>query len=555
MLLLPLSAPPRLRSSASPPNLLLALVSLSALLVTGPARADESATCSTDEATAAYRAGFAAQTARDADRALGEYRRCLELEPDCLACNYEIGWSYWTRGAWDATVTAWSRTLELDPAHADAKTWLASAKDQLRRTKSPGSDSLRVPMETASAPEKAPVQLTLIARFQNYRAEPTGEGDHYDKDIYSPKSVRFTEDGAKAYVNSLEGFRTPVYDTASLTKTGVIQHRFTSETSDLFGGETTAFDYVFYKKHSSGDVNRFNGKPVESALSHGGKFLWIPYYRRDWDGGGTSPSAVAIIDVATDTIVRVMPTGPIPKYVSASPDGNWVAITHWGNNTVALIDVSSGDPATFAYRPEQLVVEKKLSQAGLAGEDRDKACGYCLRGTVFTPDSKTLLVSRMGGGGIAGFDTDSGAYLGTVLGMKPTPRHLVVSEDGSTLFLSSNISGYVSRIELSLVVDALRGSEGRRVNVEGWLAVYVGVGARTLSTGPGDRYLFSAVNSTAEVVVIDTATMNIVSRVRTDSYTVGLAVSPDGSQVWTTSQGRKGGGGNSVCVYRVEYTQ
>lgn len=547
-----LSAPPLLPSSAS----LLAVLAGLLLAMPAPARADQTSSClASEEATAAYRAGFSAQTARDADAALSHYRRCLELAPDCLACNYEIGWSYWSRGAWDATVTAWTRTLELDPTHEDAKTWLTQAKDQQRRSKSPSTDSLRIPMETTSKPEKSPVQLTLVARFQNYKAEPTGEGDTYDKDIYSPKSARFSADGAKVYVNSLEGFRTPVYDTATLTKTGVIEHRFTAEESALFAGQSTIYDYKYYKSHSSGDVNRFNGKPVESTLSHGGKYLWIPYYRRDWDGGGTSPSAVAIIEVATDTIVRVMPTGPIPKYVSASPDGNWLAVTHWGNNSVAMIDVSSGDPATFEYKGPQLVVEKRLSQVGLQGEDRDKACGYCLRGTVFTPDSKTLLVSRMGGGGIAGFDVASGEYLGTVLGMKPTPRHLVVSEDGSTLFLSSNVSGYVSRIELALVVDALRAAGGSRVDVAGWKAVYVGTGARTISTGPGDRYIFSAVNGAAEIVVIDAATMNIVSRVRTDSYTVGLAVSPDGTQVWTTSQGRKGAGGNSVCVYAVEYVQ
>ena len=45
--------------------------------------------------------------------------------------------------------------------------------------------------------------------------------------------------------------------------------------------------------------------------------------------------------------------------------------------------------------------------------------------------------------------------------------------------------------------------------------------------------------------------MKVVSRIRADSYTVGLAVSPDGRQVWTTSQGKRGKGGNSVCVYRV----
>jgi DNA-binding beta-propeller fold protein YncE len=33
---------------------------------------------------------------------------------------------------------------------------------------------------------------------------------------------------------------------------------------------------------------------------------------------------------------------------------------------------------------------------------------------------------------------------------------------------------------------------------------------------------------------------------------VGLAVSPDGAEVWVTSQGKSGQGGNSVCVIEVQ---
>lgn len=531
----------------------LPLALLLALLLPDLAAAQADGTCAAEEATAAFRAGFEAQKKRDSSAALQHYSRCLELEPDCLVCNYEIGWAYWTRGAWNSTVTAWERTLELAPDHADAKEWLVQAKDNRQRAKSPSSTSLQVPIGTISKPQVAPVRLELTSRFQHYRASPSSEADHWDEDIYSPKSARFLPDGSKVYINSLEGFRTVVYDPSKPEKIAVIKHRFGADDSELFAGLTTVFDYPFYKRHSSGDVNRFNGKPVESETSHGGRYLWIPYYRRDWDGGATSPSAVAIIDTSTDTIVRVMPTGPIPKYVEASPDDKWLAVTHWGDNTVGLIDISSGDPATFAYRDERLVVERVLSQAGLAGDDRDKSCGYCLRGTVFTPDSETLLVARMGGGGVAGFDVESGAYLGTVLGMKPTPRHLAIGPKGETLFLSSNVSGNVSRIELSAVVDALRAAEGKRVQLEGWRSVYVGSGARTIDLAPDGRYIFAAINRASEIVVIDAETMEVISRVRTDSYTVGLAVSPDGRQVWTTSQGRSGSGGNSICVYRVEY--
>lgn len=488
----------------------------------------------------------------DTEDALAAYTRCLDKEPTCVPCQYEIGWSYWTRQEWDQTVKAWEKTLDLDPDNAAAKAWLPRAKENQAHggpAVSPGG--LRVPIGTDSGDPKAPVYLKLVARFQNYNPHPNDPNDHEDTDIYSPKSARFLSDGSKVYVNSLEGLKTVVYDPHTLKKIDVITHTFGPEDSALFHGQTTVFGYPYLKHSPSGDPNQFSGKPVESALSDHDRWLWVPYYRRDYDYGAGSPSAVAIIDTQTDKIVRVMPTGPIPKYVAISPDGHWTSITHWGDNTLALIDVSSGDPDQFTYRDERLVVEKALPQANLTGENRDSACGFCLRGTVFTPDSKTLLVARMGNGGIAGFDVDSGAYLGTIEGMKPTPRHLVISPDGNALYLTSNRSGYVSKMSLSKVVAGLRAAKGERVPLDGWQDVYVGIGARTLETSPDGKILYAAINNGAEVVAVDAETLKVLARVRADSYTVGLAVSPDGKQIWTTSQGRHGKGGNSVCVFSV----
>lgn len=505
--------------------------------------------CKSVDATSALLVGFEAQRELRSADAMAAYRECLKLEPACVSCQYEIGWTYWSRGEWDQTVAAWKKTLELDPKHEQARTWIRQARENAETAK---RDDLRVPIGTKSEPADAPVKLELVARFQNYNAKPAHPNDHYDQHIYSPKSAHFSVDGSKVYVNSLEGLRTVIYDPKENKKIGTISHKFGADQSALFHGESTVFDYTYSRKSPHGNVNYFSGKPVESELSHGGQYLWVPYYRRDYDHSSTSPSAVAIIDTATDQIVRVMPTGPIPKYVAASPDGNWVAITHWGDNTVALIDTSSGDPDQFKY-VAHLVVERRLSIKGLSGVDRDRVCGYCLRGTVFTPDSKTLLVARMGGGGIAGFDLATRKYLGTVLGMKPTPRHLVISPDSKTLYLSSNVSGYLSGIELSKVIDALEAADGKRVPLEGWREAFVGGGARTVEVSPNGRYLFAAVNLSAYVAVVDTRTFKVVSKVRTDSYAVGLDVSPSGHQVWVTSQGRKGLGGNSVTVFDVTY--
>ncbi|MBK7961862.1 MAG: hypothetical protein IPK04_12095 [Bdellovibrionales bacterium] len=59
---------------------------------------------------------------------------------------------------------------------------------------------------------------------------------------------------------------------------------------------------------------------------------------------------------------------------------------------------------------------------------------------------------------------------------------------------------------------------------------------------------------TKEVVqVYDTTSMKRVAAIPVDSYPVGLALSPDGTQIWVTSQGRGLKGGNSVGIFQVEY--
>lgn len=518
------------------------------LLVMGIALAGE---CEKPGATDAFKRGYAAQQEARSTQALAAYEECLKLDPGCVACQYEQGWSYWSRSDWKNTVDAWEKALVLDPTHKSSQTWLPQAKDKASgRTTRHAPAGLRVPIGTRSTGSER-VQLSLAARFQNYNATPGHETDHFDEDVYSPKSARFSADGSKVYINSLEGFVTVVYDAKTRTKREAIRHEFGSKDAPLFKGESSVFSYPYFRKSSAGDPNQFRGKPVESALSHDGRYLWVPYYRRDFDVGATSPSAVSVIDTQTDTIVRMLPTGPIPKYVIASPDNHWMVVTHWGDNTLGVIDISSGDPNSFAYLPERLVVERALPQTGLAGHNRDSACGFCLRGTAFTPDGKTLLVARMGDGGIAGFDVATWTYLGTVTGEKPTPRHLVPSADGEWLFLSSNRSGYVSKIPLAPLIASLRAVKGGAVEIEGWESAYVGGGARTIALSPDEKIIYTAVNGRSELVAVDAASMEVISRVRTDSYTVGLGVSPDGKQVWTTSQGKSGKGGNSVCVYDV----
>ncbi|MBE9504921.1 MAG: beta-propeller fold lactonase family protein [Proteobacteria bacterium] len=392
------------------------------------------------------------------------------------------------------------------------------------------------------------LSITLSAKFQQYYARTKDPADHFDRDIYSPKSVRSSMAVSKVYVNSLEGLSTLVYDPATLLKKGKIAHRFDRANEDLFIDDLNNVTWALFPNNSKiSSKKAFSGKPVEFAETHGGRYLWSSYYRRSYDMNAILPSAVAVIDTEKDEIVRVMSTGPLPKSIATSPNGKWLSVIHWGDNTIGFIDVSGNNAASFKH-DSLVTVERKYTVKSDIKVNRDKACGFCLRGGVFTPDSRYLLVGRMKGGGIAVIDVEKKAYIGTVYGMKPTPRHLVLSPDGETLYLSSNVSGYVSSYPVAdLVKAALGGIKKLKARKE----VSTGVGTRTIDLSPDGRFLFAAVKYASKVAVIDTEQMKVIMNVPVDSYPVGLDVSPDGKQLWVTSQGAKGYGGNSVNVFKL----
>lgn len=397
---------------------------------------------------------------------------------------------------------------------------------------------------TSVTADDGKLTITLIDKRQNHTWNDKATRE---EDIFSPKSVRVHPDGTKYYVNSLEGGMTVVFSTADNRKLTTIHHQFSDADSSLWALPSGYYPVRFHQQ----GFNTFMGKPVESCFSHGGRFLWVPYYRRSFDLNAQLPSAVAIIDTRTDSIVRLMETGPLPKMIASSPDGRYVAITHWGDNTVGIVDVSAPN-ARFWRHKEPLIVDYKLNLNLPTGTEvnRDRNSGYCLRGTVFTPDSRYLFVSCMGGDGIAAIDVKQHKYLGRVTGMRGNVRHLII-HDGY-LYLSSNNQGYVQRLPLDKFIASLP-SDGHTSRVDGWQECKVGSGARTIEITPDGRYILVACNSGSSLDVVDVATMRHIASVPADSYPVGLDISPDGHTAYLTSQARDYRGGNNVGIFRLDW--
>lgn len=389
------------------------------------------------------------------------------------------------------------------------------------------------------------LRVTFIRRLQNYNPSAP---DH-DPGVMSPKSVHVHPSGQKYYINSLEGCLTLAYDFSSGEKLATIRHDIGPEHAALWAPASGLFP--FHHTYKTPDV--FTGKPVESTFSHNGHYLWVPYYRRSFDINAQDPSALAVIDTEADTLVRLFETGPLPKMIATSPDGTRIAVTHWGDNTVGMLDISSDQPEDWHYSNCYIVdYQLQLNFSLTAPVNRDRSSGYCLRGTLFTPDGRYLLVGCMGGGGgIAVIDIQQGLYLGRLLGMMPNLRHIIIC--GEYLYASINNAGYVQRIPLSDLYEAIGRLDGKTAQLGGWVNCKVPAGARTITASPDGRYIYVACHAGNCLAVVDAASMKLIGTVPADSFPVGLDVSKDGRYVFLTSQAEQGVGGNAVDIYRVEY--
>lgn len=388
------------------------------------------------------------------------------------------------------------------------------------------------------------LRITLTSKRQNYG----GAANTRDNAIFSPKSVNIHPDNSKYYVNSLEGGTTVVFEMGTNRRLKVINHRIGSAHDSLWSESSPLYRFEHYRKN-----NHFMGKPVEAVFSHNGRYLWVPYYKRSYDINAQDPSAVAVIDTQSDEIVRLMETGPLPKMIAVSHDNRTIAVSHWGNNTVGIINIESDNPMEW-HHSKLYVVDYvlPLNYSLTTHINRDNGSGYALRGTVFTPDDRYLLVGCMGGGGgIAVIDMQEQKYLGRVKGMMVGVRHLVISN--GYLYLSINGGGYVQRIELDKFIDAATHITQKSIDLNGWTNCKVGAGARTIAVSPCGKYIFAACNIASRLYVVDAEQMKVLATAPVDSFPVGLDVSSCGETLITTSQGRSGYGGNAVDIFSIEY--
>ena len=316
----------------------------------------------------------------------------------------------------------------------------------------------------------------------------------------APKAVEISPDGTYAAIMNLEGMDFWLISTATLE---IVKKAQFSRTP------AQGWDYKAREP-----INSYAQKPVECAFSENGRLLWISLHNAEgiivYDTAETlvppdqTPhERLRITDFVNqrsyETRIIKIKTGKTPKIIKVTPDGRYALVANWHSSSVSVVD-------TQQY--------KTIADIRLGGKRQ-----YIPRGIAISADSQMAYVANMGGGTISVIDLTALEVIDDIPATA-NPRHIILSKDQRTLYISDNILGKILAFDL-IAKKTMR-------------EVFIGTMARTIALSPDEKHLFGVSHDEGKLVVVDTGSFDIIYK-KDFPFPMGLAVAPDGRQLWVTS--------------------
>ncbi len=247
------------------------------------------------------------------------------------------------------------------------------------------------------------------------------------------------------------------------------------------------------------------GAPVEAAVSPDGRHLWVSNYKMYGDNfrsnaddecgrGDWEDSYVYRINLETLEIDGVVPTGAVPKFLQVSPDGHRLVVANWCGFDVSVIDT------------ERLV---ELGRVDL---------GRHPRGVAITHDSSQAYVTVMGAERIDLVDLEELSVVTSLSSSGITPRHIILSKDGNTLFSSNHLMDTVRTIDLE--TDTLVGT------------VRTGTQTRSLAVSDDEASMYVVNYLDGTISKVRVSDMSILQTVEVGGRPVGIAYDPLTRRLW-----------------------
>lgn len=393
-------------------------------------------------------------------------------------------------GAVVAVLTPVALALRPDRATTDRAAGATGSTAVTATDPAPGTDTTLTPTPSTSSSTTTTTSVPLAAddgkRSDERRLEAQFE---VRNDDLQPKSIVASGSGLVTAQNMMYRHNVMMFD-----RSGAVLARI-DDTVDLaaFGIE-------------GGVVAQ--GSPVEAVFTPDDRFVYVSNYKMygsgfnpvasdDCNEGDWDDSYVYKIDTTTFTIVAVIPTGSVPKFMAISPDGSRLLVSNWCGFDVTIVDLATDTPITRVH------------------------AGRHPRGIAITADSRTAYVAVMGDATILRLDLSTNTVVGTVGDVGTTPRHLLLSPDGRYLYVSNHRQNLVRKIDLAA---------NRTIGTAS-----TGTETRSMAIADDGESLYVVNYQDGTVSKVRTSDMEILQTLPTGVHPVGITYDPATRQVWVAN--------------------
>jgi YVTN family beta-propeller protein/autotransporter-associated beta strand protein len=225
------------------------------------------------------------------------------------------------------------------------------------------------------------------------------------------------------------------------------------------------------------------GEPSCAALTADGRFAYV---------STGSTATVQRIDLATSTVIGILPLSNTAACVALTADGLTAYVTSDLSNLVSIIDLAtdtiSGTTITVGANPSGIAV---------------------------SPNGTRVVVANYDDSTVSVIETTGNTVLDTVP-VGSSPRAVVISPDSTTAFVANEVSGTVSVIDLA--TDTLTAN------------IVVGTAPSGLAISP-DGATVLVTDSSGSLSSLDVVSQAVITVVP-GSNLRGVAFLPDGANAW-----------------------
>ncbi len=210
-------------------------------------------------------------------------------------------------------------------------------------------------------------------------------------------------------------------------------------------------------------------------------------------------NAIAVIDTATQRVLRTISIPAGPHGLVITPDGHWVYASSDGDSKVSVIDTTIDQVAK--------TIEVGKSPHGLA----------------ITPDGRQVLVADFGTSMVVFIDTASNQVTGQVA--VPSPHNIAISPDGRTAYVAAQKQGAFGLA----VIDVNGKTQTANIPLDKT--------PRALNFSPDGKQIYFTLAGLDAVQVLDTASNKIMAQIPVGASPHHPLFTSDGKTALVVSQG------------------